>query len=142
MLRVCLVREILFVSHWSCLCRFCANALMCEEKGEDGCHGNRLNQWRIEEDIIEVKFKTKTSMASSGETVREQFSALQKQQKDRLQQLQEKSTKKKVPTADVGAEELNKHQINFLFFLYLGQCVDEFGSGFWSISTRRGSLFS
>lgn len=42
---------------------------------------------------------------SSGETVREQFSALQKQQKDRLQQLQEKSTKKKTSTADVSDEK-------------------------------------
>ena len=38
---------------------------------------------------------------SSGEAVREQFSALQKQQKERLSQLQGKSTKKKVPTMDV-----------------------------------------
>ena len=38
---------------------------------------------------------------SSADTVREQFSALQKQQKDRLNQLQSKATKKKVPTADV-----------------------------------------
>ncbi|CAF1094655.1 unnamed protein product [Adineta ricciae] len=37
---------------------------------------------------------------SSGDTVREQFSALQRQQKERLHQLQEKSTKKKVSTVD------------------------------------------
>ncbi|CAF4137731.1 unnamed protein product [Adineta steineri] len=37
---------------------------------------------------------------SSGDTVRDQFSALQRQQKERLNQLQEKSTKKKVPTID------------------------------------------
>lgn len=60
----------------------------------------------MEEDI-KVKFKTKTSMSSSGDTVRDQFSALQKQQKERLQQLQEKSTKKKVPTADVSDKEFN-----------------------------------
>ena len=41
---------------------------------------------------------------SSGDIVRDQFSALQKQQKDRLQQLQEKSTKKKTSTADVSDE--------------------------------------
>jgi hypothetical protein len=38
---------------------------------------------------------------SSGDTVREQFSALQKQQKDRLNQLQDKSNKKKVTILDV-----------------------------------------
>jgi hypothetical protein len=38
---------------------------------------------------------------STGDAVREQFSALQKQQKERLNQLQEKSTKKKLPTVDV-----------------------------------------
>jgi len=38
---------------------------------------------------------------SSGDTVREQFSALQKQQKDRLNQLQGKSNKKKVTIIDV-----------------------------------------
>ncbi len=38
---------------------------------------------------------------SSGDTVREQFSALQKQQKDRLNQLQDKSNKKKVTIVDV-----------------------------------------
>jgi len=38
---------------------------------------------------------------SSGDTVREQFSALQKQQKDRLNQLQDKSNKKKVTISDV-----------------------------------------
>lgn len=38
---------------------------------------------------------------SSGDTVREQFSALQRQQKERLHQLQEKSTKKKVSSVDV-----------------------------------------
>ncbi len=38
---------------------------------------------------------------SNGDTVREQFSALQKQQKDRLNQLQDKSNKKKVTIVDV-----------------------------------------
>jgi hypothetical protein len=38
---------------------------------------------------------------SSGDTVRDQFSALQKQQKERINQLQEKSTKKKLSTIDV-----------------------------------------
>jgi hypothetical protein len=38
---------------------------------------------------------------SGGDAVREQFSALQKQQKERLNQLQEKSNKKKVSTVDV-----------------------------------------
>lgn len=37
---------------------------------------------------------------TSSETVREQFSALQKQQKERLNQLQEKSTKKKSSVVD------------------------------------------
>lgn len=46
-------------------------------------------------------------MSGTGDTVREQFSALQKQQKERLQHLQEKSTKKKVPTTDVRHDEFN-----------------------------------
>jgi hypothetical protein len=38
---------------------------------------------------------------NSGDIVREQFSALQKQQRERLNQLQGKPTKKNVITADV-----------------------------------------
>jgi hypothetical protein len=38
---------------------------------------------------------------SSGDAVREQFSALQRQQKERVNQLQEKTNKKKVSTIDV-----------------------------------------
>jgi len=44
--------------------------------------------------------KRKLIMSSSSETVREQFSALQKQQKERLSQLQEKSAKKKTSIVD------------------------------------------
>ena len=36
-----------------------------------------------------------------GDTIREQFSALQKQQKERLNQLQEKSNKNKISLIDV-----------------------------------------
>jgi hypothetical protein len=43
---------------------------------------------------------------SGGDAVREQFSALQKQQKERLNQLQEKSNKKKVSTTD-GSSSMN-----------------------------------
>ena len=45
--------------------------------------------------------REQTKAMSSADTVREQFSALQKQQKERLTQLQSKATKKKVSTADV-----------------------------------------
>jgi hypothetical protein len=40
-------------------------------------------------------------MSAGDGDVREQFSALQKQQKERLNQLQEKSNKKKPSTTDV-----------------------------------------
>ena len=40
-------------------------------------------------------------MSASGDGVREQFSALQRQQKERLNQLQERSNKKKSSTTDV-----------------------------------------
>ena len=61
---------------------------------EVGCYGDGRNQWRKEKEIKRIKM-------SSGDTVRDQFSALQRQQKERLNQLQEKSTKKKVSTVDV-----------------------------------------
>lgn len=76
---------------------------------------------------------------SSGDIVRDQFSALQKQQKDRLQQLQEKSTKKKTSTADV-SDENNITTRKSLSSSSLGQCVNESGSRFRSISNRRGEL--
>ncbi len=40
-------------------------------------------------------------MSAGGDAVREQFSALQRQQKERINQLQERSNKKKNSTADV-----------------------------------------
>jgi hypothetical protein len=64
---------------------------------------------------------------SSGDNVRDQFSALQKQQKDRLSQLQQSkttgsSTKKKDVSDD---ENVFEFQRNFLLFS-LGECFDEF----------------
>lgn len=42
---------------------------------------------------------------SAEDTVREQFSALQRQQKERLNQLKEKSNKKKLSTVDVSLND-------------------------------------
>jgi hypothetical protein len=53
---------------------------------------------------------------SAGDAVREQFSALQKQQKDRLNQLQEKSNKKRNSTADVSLGELYRFKVFFSIF--------------------------
>lgn len=56
---------------------------------------------------------------ADGNNVREQFSALQKQQKERLSQLQEKTTKKKVPTADVRLQIKNVSiSFSFIFFSF------------------------
>ena len=63
---------------------------------EENHYGDTGNQWRIEGESRQT-----VRRMSSGDTVREQFSALQKQQKERLGQLQEKSAKKKPSTADV-----------------------------------------
>lgn len=60
---------------------------------------------------------------SAEDTVREQFSALQRQQKERLNQLKEKSNKKKLSTVDVSLNDW----IYFLSFYFtsLGQCFNE-----------------
>lgn len=53
---------------------------------------------------------------SDGDTIREQFSALQRQQKDRLNQLQEKSAKKKTSYTDVSCtDELIVDFLRFAF---------------------------
>lgn len=54
---------------------------------------------------------------TDGNAVREQFSALQRQQKERINQLQEKSTKKKLSTVDVCLEKI----FLLFFFLFMSQ---------------------